>query len=145
MEILRALPPHDNIIRLLYYTTENDNDETQCRLVTLFMEYLPSNLQNIIEEYPSGLPIALVQNYARQLLLGLNHLARQNIVHRDLSPRNILLDPPKLILRLADFGCAKVIMPDVPNTCKVGSWQYRAIELLFGAIHYGCQAGILFS
>src|SRR5436190_17304327 len=109
MEVLRAIIPHDNIIRLRYFAVEPDPDEEHARKLTLFMDYLPSNLQFVIQKHPTGMSISLVQTYAKQLLAGLSHVASLNIVHRDLLPRNILVDPTQQILKLADFGCAKIV------------------------------------
>jgi serine/threonine protein kinase len=141
MEIMRAMQPHENVVQLRYFRAQQDHADDDVRLLTLFMDYLPSNLHSIIEEHASGLPLGLVQLYARQLFSALAHLAAQNIVHRDVLPRNILVDPTRNVLKLADFGCAKAVKPDVPNVSNVGAFQYRAIELLFGATHYNCKAG----
>jgi serine/threonine protein kinase len=105
------------------------------------MDYLPTNLQFVIQEHTIGMPLTLVQIYAKQLLFGLSQLASLNIVHRDLLPRNILIDPSQQILKLTDFGCAKIVSPEIPNYPNVGTWQYRAVELLFGATQYGPKAG----
>lgn len=144
MEILRAITPHDNIVRLQYFAMEADLAEDNTRLLTLFMDYLPSNLQFVMQENATGMSLSLVQTYAKQLLSGLSHLASLNIVHRDLLPRNIIVDPNQQILKLADFGCAKIVNPEIPNYPNVGTWQYRAVELLFGATHYSPKAGISF-
>jgi serine/threonine protein kinase len=145
MEILRALPPHENVIRLRYYAAEPIPEEEDSRLLRLFMDFLPSNLHKVIKGYPTGLPIPLIQVYGRQLFSGLAHLAQRNIVHRDLLPRNILIDPSTQTLKLADFGCAKVVTPDIPNHPQVGAWQYRAVELLLGATLYDSKAGTPFN
>lgn len=141
MEILRVIAPHENIVRLKYFTIEADLADEHTRMLTLFMDYLPTNLQFVIQEHTIGMSLPLVQIYAKQLLSGLSHLASLNIVHRDLLPRNILIDPGQQILRLTDFGCAKVVNPEIPNYPNVGTWQYRAVELLFGATRYGPKAG----
>lgn len=140
MEILRAITPHNNIVRLRYFAVES-NPEENTRQLTLFMDYLPSNLQFVIQEHATGMSISLVQIYARQLFAGLSHLASLNIVHRDLLPRNILIDPTRNILKLADFGCSKIVNLEIPNYPNVGTWQYRALELLFGATRYDTKAG----
>jgi serine/threonine protein kinase len=145
MEILRALPPHENIVQLRYYAAEQESEDKNDRLLTLFMDYLPSNLHHVIQEHATGMPLFLIQIYSRQLLGGLQHLAKHNIVHRDLLPRNILIDPDTKSLKLADFGCAKAITSDSPNHPNVGTFQYRALELLFGATIYNCKAGISFN
>ena len=140
---MRAMTPHDNVVRLQYFAVEPDSTTEEARLLTLFMDYLPSNLQAVIQDHAFGMSTSLIQIYGRQMLCGLSYLASQNIVHRDLLPRNILIDPSQQLLKLADFGCAKVVRPEVPNHPAVGTWQYRAIELLFGATHYTCKAGTI--
>ena len=144
MEILRALPRNENIIQLRHYCVEHEPEDQDNRQLTLFMDYLPSNLHHIIREHATGLPLSLIQIYTQQLLRGLEHLAKHNVVHRDLLPRNILIDPNTQCLKLADFGCAKVITTDSPNHPTVGTYQYRALELLFGATVYNTKAGIPF-
>jgi serine/threonine protein kinase len=134
---------HINVVRLQYFREEQDYKDQESRILTLFMDYLPSNLQSIIQEYTTGMPINLIQLYSKQMFSALDHLASQDIVHRDLLPRNILIDPTQNTLKLADFGCAKVVKPGFPNIPNVGAWQYRAIELLFGATCYGSKAGNL--
>jgi serine/threonine protein kinase len=141
MEILSTIPAHENIVRLQYYDVEIIAAEDDSRLLTLYMDYFPSNLRHIIRDHPTGLPLPLIKIYAHQLFSGLAHLAQRNIVHRDLLPRNILIDPSNETLKLADFGCAKAVTPDVPNHPQVGAWQYRAVELLLGATHYNSKAG----
>lgn len=143
MEILRVLPPHENIVQLQLFSAEPMAGDEDGRLLTLFMDYLPTTLQDLIQDHSTGLPLSLVQIYAGQLFSALAHLSSRNIVHRDLLPRNVLIDPIEQTLKLADFGCAKVITPDSTNHSRVGSWQYRAIELLFGATHYTTKAGAL--
>jgi serine/threonine protein kinase len=141
MEILSTVPAHENIIRLRYYNVKIIAEEDDTRLLTLYMDYLPSNLGHFIKDHPTGLPLSLIKTYSHQLFSGLAHLAQRNIVHRDLLPRNILIDPSNQTLKVADFGCAKIVMPDLPNHPRVGAWQYRAVELLLGATHYNSKAG----
>lgn len=139
---MRSLPPNENIVRLLYFTVEADAAAESTRLLTLFMDYLPTNLYSLIQQHSTGMSISLIRIYVRQLLSGLSHLASQSVVHRDLLPRNILIDPSRQVLKLADFGCAKIVTAGASNYPKVGSWQYRAVELLFGATHYDSKAGM---
>lgn len=141
MEILRSLTRHNNIVHLRYYVADPALDDEDDRLLSLFMDYLPSNLQRVIRDHPTGMPLSLIQTYGSQLFQGLAHLASQSIVHRDLLPRNILIDSSTRNLKLADFGCAKVVTPGTPNHPKVGTFQYRAMELLLGATLYDSQAG----
>jgi serine/threonine protein kinase len=144
MEILRSLARHGNIVSLRYYVAEPDIEHEDNRLLYLFLEYLPADLQLVIRNYSSGMPLSLIQIYAKQLLQGLAHLSSQKVVHRDILPRNILIDPSTQTLKLADFGSAKIVAPDIPNHPKVGTFQYRAMELLLGATLYDSKAGKAF-
>ena len=41
-----------------------------------------------------------------QIILGIGHLHKQNIIYRDIKPENILINDDGYLL-LADFGLAK--------------------------------------
>lgn len=69
------------------------------------LPYIPFTL----EEYVSTTQISYEKklDFACQLLMALNHLDEQNVVHRDIKPQNILTDGKKVVL--ADFGLIKHI------------------------------------
>jgi tRNA A-37 threonylcarbamoyl transferase component Bud32 len=48
-----------------------------------------------------------VQYLSKELTNGVKHLRERGIVHRDLNPGNILLDPVSLHPKIVDFGIAK--------------------------------------
>jgi len=66
--------------------------------------------------------------YAGQILLGLGHLHKHNIVYRDLKPENLLLDRDGNI-RICDFGLSKqdVEGDTVQSIC--GTPEYLAPEV----------------
>lgn len=71
-----------------------------------------------------------------QLFRSLAYIHQMGICHRDIKPQNLLLDPVKGILKLCDFGSAKVLVPGEPNVAYICSRYYRAPELIFGAVRY---------
>ena len=63
------------------------------------------------------------------------------ICHRDIKPQNLLLDPARGILKLCDFGSAKILVKGEPNVSYICSRYYRAPELIFGATDYTAFIG----
>ncbi len=90
--------PHPNIVEC-YDIIRGDNR------IYIILEYCNSgNLSYIIRK-----PIkeTYTQFYFSQLANGLKYLDKNNIVHRDIKPKNILLTDNHRILKIADFGFAK--------------------------------------
>jgi len=77
-----------------------------------------------------------------QLLRSLAYIHFLGICHRDIKPQNLLLDPNSGILKLCDFGSAKVLVVGEPNVSYICSRYYRAPELIFGATNYTTAIGI---
>ncbi|KAI6172466.1 Protein kinase domain-containing protein [Aphelenchoides besseyi] len=78
---------------------------------------------------------------------------RKQICHRDIKPQNILIDPYHGALKIADFGNAKVLKPNVESTPYQVTRYYRAPELLMDSFFYtplvdvwagGCVLGEMF-
>ena len=78
----------------------------------------------------------LVKLYMYQIMRSLAYIHSMGICHRDIKPQNLLLDPRTGVLKLCDFGSAKVLVPGEPNVSYICSRYYRAPELIFGATNY---------
>ncbi|KAG5479050.1 hypothetical protein LSCM1_02894 [Leishmania martiniquensis] len=86
------------------------------------------------------LPLRWVKVVLFQLARALAFMHARHVCHRDLKPANVLVDPDSGRVQLCDFGSAKQIMrpAEEKNVSYICSRYYRAPELLFGALHYGC-------
>ena len=58
------------------------------------------------------------------------------ICHRDIKPKNLLLNPDSQELKVCDFGSAKRLLKGDVNVSYICSRYYRAHELIFGATTY---------
>ena len=94
---------HPNIVRV-YDAGEAELDDREVSYIV--MEYVPGgDLEDLIEGR-GPLPEAMLSRIAADAASGLAHAHERGIIHRDVKPRNILLDDgcnPKL----ADFGIAR--------------------------------------
>ncbi|ELP88250.1 hypothetical protein EIN_226130 [Entamoeba invadens IP1] len=129
---------HTNVVELLdSFTTTLPGYEEQC--LNLVTECYPESLHQMLHDYTvEQLPIPLghVRLFTYQLCRGLCYLHSMNICHRDLKPQNILIDREKLHLKICDFGAAKILDVQQPNTAYICTRHYRAPELIFGCINY---------
>lgn len=86
----------------------------------------------------------LVKLYSYQLLRALSYIGKLNVMHRDIKPQNLLVDPTCHILKVCDFGSAKKIdtEDDKGSVSYICSRYYRAPELMFGSKNYNTSIDI---
>ncbi|VEL33623.1 unnamed protein product [Protopolystoma xenopodis] len=156
LQILKELR-HSNIVALIYYFYSVSTSKPTEMYLNLVQEFVPQTLSRLIKHYwrqRQIIPLAYVKLYSFQLLRGLAYVHGRNICHRDIKPQNLLVDPAFGILKMCDFGSAKVLVPGEPNVSYICSRYYRAPELIFGATEYtvkidmwsaGCVIGELLS
>jgi hypothetical protein len=79
----------------------------------------------------SGLPLAVALQIAVELCKGLAYAHGRGVVHRDISPSNILVSRAGEV-KIADFGVARVIDELSGEFNLVGKWGYMAPEQTLG-------------
>ena len=76
-----------------------------------------------------------IKNFMRQILTGMKYVHSKGICHRDLKPENILMNKEGVV-KICDFGSAKVLSPNGLNTPYIVSRYYRAPELILACSDY---------
>ncbi|ESS68612.1 glycogen synthase kinase-3 alpha [Trypanosoma cruzi Dm28c] len=135
---------HPCIVRLLdHFTVAGPNGEQYLYIV---MDYLPLDIHRLhhiyLRQKQQRMPFILVKVIIFQLARALMFLHLRGICHRDVKPSNLLIDPETGVLKLCDFGSAKVMQPQgvngprEKNVSYICSRYYRAPELLLGSLYY---------
>jgi serine/threonine protein kinase len=111
----------------------NDNKLYLC------FEYCEFDLKKYMKSQQYKLSAECVKSFTYQMLDGLRWCHSHRIFHRDLKPQNVLVDPKKGSLKLADFGLARAFtVPLRTYTHEVVTLWYRAPEILLGSKQYSC-------
>ncbi|KAG8881098.1 ATP binding [Tulasnella sp. 332] len=83
--------------------------------LNIFLEYVPGgSVATLLRNY-GAFEEALVRNWVRQILIGLNYLHERDIIHRDIKGANILVDNRGGI-KISDFGISKKLEDDMMVT-----------------------------
>ncbi|CAI5519787.1 unnamed protein product [Closterium sp. Naga37s-1] len=107
------------------------------RNLNLVLEFMETDLENIIKDRSLHLSPADIKAFMRMTLEGLAYCHGKWVLHRDMKPNNLLIGPTGE-LKIADFGFARLFgSPDRKLTHQVFALWYRAPELLFGSKAYG--------
>ena len=88
----------------------------QYRLPVMVMEKMQHSLRDLVEKY-DHIPLNVKLSILDEVCLGLRYLHSRNppIVHRDLTPNNVLLSY-SLEAKITDLGVAKVMKMDKQKT-----------------------------
>lgn len=112
--------------------------------LNLVLEYVPETVYRASRHYAKlkqPMPMLQIKLYMYQLLRSLMYIHSVGICHRDIKPQNLLLNPATGVLKLCDFGSAKILIAGEPNVSYICSRYYRAPELIFGATNYTTNIG----
>ena len=74
-----------------------------------------------------------IRYYIYQILIALDYSHSMGIMHRDVKPQNIIINPQKKELRVIDWGLAEYYSKGFEYNLRVSSRFYKAPELL---LHY---------
>ncbi|WP_080241174.1 serine/threonine-protein kinase [Spirosoma rigui] len=138
VELAQRVPRQGNIARYdACFRLETDTSVSDFAI----MKYYPDgNLADLLQRVT--LTPTQIYDITRGILLGLQHLHRNRIVHRDFKPANILIsrdNAQRLIPKIADFGLSKLVTSDELDNSDFdlsdgrGTPSYKAPEQIEGS------------
>eukprot|EP00760_Papus_ankaliazontas_P021754 PhM_4_TR18729/c2_g1_i4/m.73758 len=123
ISILQKLD-HTNIVK--YYDAERVGTA-----VNIFMEYVPGgSIKDIVANFGALSETTVVQ-YTYQIVLGLEYLHRNHVLHGDIKGANILVNVDGTV-KLADFGSATVSLERVAVARQTGTPLWMAPGCAWG-------------
>ncbi len=113
---------HNNIVR--FYSFEREG-----RLAFIVMDYVDGTTLRgrILDAGGSPLPLDEVTSIARQVCSALHYAHEEGLIHRDVKPGNIMLQPDGRVL-LSDLGIAKAADSATVTTVMPGTPAYMSPE-----------------
>jgi len=122
MSLERVMRPHSPHFNNLYLVSELMETDLACVI---------RSPQELTDEH--------CQFFIYQVLRGLKYIHSANVIHRDLKPRNLLVNS-NCDLKICDFGLARVDDPENQDRCIMSSYiatrWYRAPEVILGRRRY---------
>ncbi len=115
---------HPNIISRLGHGTAIDLAGTTFHYIVL--EYLSGGDMAALSRH-HALSIEKTLFYLEQVCSGLAHAHKCGVIHRDIKPQNLLLSADRQIVKIADFGVARLEATEGVTT-RVGTNIYSAPE-----------------
>ncbi len=98
------------------------------------MEYVEGESLKEIIEKKAPLPTETIADYAVQISSALLTAHKNNLIHRDIKPQNIIVTPEEKV-KVTDFGIAKSITTDVTKTLNImGTAHYISPEQAKGEV-----------
>ena len=116
---------HPHIIQRLGHGTAADLEGVPFHYLVL--EYMPGgDLWALCRTRPIGFDDALF--CFQQVAEALAYAHKARIIHRDIKPNNILLSADRRVLKIADFGVAKMTQDEASEITRVGTNIYAPPE-----------------
>jgi serine/threonine protein kinase len=115
---------HPNIVAVL--TAEKQNN-----VFFIVMEYVAGETLETIIARDGALDMNRALDVTCQTCNAVDHAHRQNVLHRDLRPANIMVSDTGLV-KVADFGTSRFLELAAIGTTVIGSPPYMAPEQFHG-------------
>lgn len=125
-----AMIRHPNVVTIHDFSDGTESDPAEAYIV---MELVSGeSLRNLLEREGRLSPERAV-NFMRDICAGVGTAHRQDLLHRDLKPDNVIVSPPTIdaereTAKVVDFGLAKIRDDNVSPLTETGS--------MMGTIYY---------
>eukprot|EP00658_Telonema_sp_P-2_P037866 TRINITY_DN2721_c0_g1_i11.p1 TRINITY_DN2721_c0_g1~~TRINITY_DN2721_c0_g1_i11.p1 ORF type:complete len:494 (-),score=56.96 TRINITY_DN2721_c0_g1_i11:516-1997(-) len=121
---------HPNLVKL--HSVERGPDDQHVYLVMEFCS--GGDLAGFLKKRGGHVPESTAREFTRHIATGIAYLQTHHLIHRDLKPHNLLLskDSTTAVIKIADFGFARMIEPTALADTMCGSPLYMAPEVLSG-------------
>ncbi|QMW00206.1 serine/threonine-protein kinase [Spirosoma foliorum] len=138
VELAQRVPRQTNIAR--YDSCHRLETDTSVSDFAIMKYYPDGNLADLLRRVT--LTPTQIYEITKGILLGLQHLHRHRIVHRDFKPANILIsrdNAGRFIPKIADFGLSKLVSDDELDSSDFdlsdgrGTPSYKAPEQIEGS------------
>ncbi|CAM0910717.1 unnamed protein product [Alopecurus aequalis] len=94
-------------------------------------EYMPGgNLYDFLHKQNGVLGLLLILKIAIQISKGMEYLHQNSIIHRDLKTANILIGLHNQVVKIADFGVARLGSQEGHMTAETGTYRWMAPEII---------------
>ncbi|XP_013858172.1 mitogen-activated protein kinase 4 isoform X2 [Austrofundulus limnaeus] len=133
---------HENVVRvhevIAPYGRPLPRDPSQLSALYIVQECMGTDMARLLDQGP--LPTSHATLLFYQLLRGLKFIHSANVLHRDLKPANIFINTDQLLLKIGDFGLARIVDPHYSHKGYlseglVTKW-YRSPRLLLSPNNY---------
>ncbi|HEX7087395.1 MAG TPA: protein kinase [Vicinamibacterales bacterium] len=115
---------HPNIVSVV-------TAEKQDGVFFIVMEYVAGETLETIIAREGALDLTRALDVTVQIANAVDYAHRQNVIHRDLRPGNVLVNEQGLV-KVADFGTSRVLEIAAHGTTVIGSPPYMAPEQFHG-------------
>uniref|UniRef100_A0A8B9HB07 mitogen-activated protein kinase n=1 Tax=Astyanax mexicanus TaxID=7994 RepID=A0A8B9HB07_ASTMX len=117
---------HENVVRVYEvlgpYGRPLPRDLSLLTALYIVQELMETDLSRILEQGPLLAEHATLLFY--QLLRGLKFIHSANVLHRDLKPANVFINTEQLLLKIGDFGLARIVDPHYSHKVKCSEFSH---------------------